>query len=132
LDSIKVGLKTWIDSDDFTLWKIEFIWQMREFKNKLLKHFELEEDSGFFDHFPVSDRNSSPFGKKIKAEHKHISKELDKVILNLKKVKDINHPGLKIVESKILNLITELHSHEHVEMSVIHSIYNPDDDTKFI
>ena len=44
LENIKIGLNTWIESDDFVLWKIEFVWQMREFKNNLYKHFDFEED----------------------------------------------------------------------------------------
>ena len=113
-----------MESEDFTLWKIEFIWQMREFKNELLKHFDFEEDSGFFDHFPKTQSNGRSYGKKMRTEHKQLMKDLDKILGRLKKIREIRKPELKNMEVDILHLIKEIGKHENREMGVIDSLYH--------
>jgi hypothetical protein len=113
-----------MESEDFTLWKIEFTWQMREFKNNLLKHFDFEEDSGFFDHFPKAQSNGGTYGKRMRTEHKQLAKDLEKILTKLKKIRDIRNPELKKMELDILHLISEISKHENREMSVIDSLYN--------
>jgi hypothetical protein len=113
-----------MESEDFTLWKIEFVWQIREFKNDLLRHFDFEEDSGFFDHFPKSQANGGIYGKKMRTEHKQLMKDLDKILTKLKKIRGINNPELKSMEVDILNLISEINKHENREMGVINSVYH--------
>ena len=124
LENIKVALKTWMESEDFSLWKIEFIWQMRELKNSLLKHFDFEEDSGFYDHFPKTQSNGRSYGKKMRTEHKQLAKDLEKILIKLKKINDIRNPNLKKMEIDVLHLIREISKHEDREMDVIHSLYN--------
>jgi len=113
-----------MESEDFTLWKIEFIWQMREFKNNLLKHFDFEEDSGFFDHFPKTETTGGSYGKKMRTEHRQLMKDLEKILIKLKKIRGINNPELKNLEVDILQLISEISKHENREMGVIDSLYN--------
>ena len=113
-----------MESEDFTLWKIEFIWQMRELKNNLLKHFDFEEDSGFFNHFPKRQSNGGSYGKKIRTEHKQLMKDLNKILAKLKKIRDIRNPELKSMEVDILHLINEISKHENREMRVINSLYH--------
>ena len=113
-----------MESEDFTLWKIEFIWQMREFKNHLLKHFDFEEDSGFFDHFPKVQSSDAFYGKKMRAEHKQLLKDLEKILLRLKKIRSINNPDLKSIQVDILHLISAINKHEDREMGVINSMYH--------
>lgn len=125
LENIKIALKSWIESDDLLIWKIEFVWQMREFMHSLFKHFDFEEESGVFDHF-MSNSKSTTYGKIIKSEHKLILKKVDKILSSLKKNKTVKSPKLKIIESEILNLISEIAEHEKLEIEVIQSIYNRD------
>jgi len=113
-----------MESEDFTLWKIEFIWQMREFKNDLLRHFDFEEDSGLFDHFPKAQSKSGIYGKKMRTEHKQLMKDLEKILTKLKKIRGINNPELKSMEVDVLNLITEINKHENREIGVINSLYH--------
>jgi hypothetical protein len=113
-----------MESEDFTLWKIEFIWQMREFKNNLLKHFDFEEDSGFFDHFPKPQSNGGTYGKRMRSEHKQLAKDLEKILIKLKKIRDIRNPDLKKMEVDIQHLITEISKHEDREIGVINSLYH--------
>jgi hypothetical protein len=124
LENIKIALRTWMESEDFTLWKIEFIWQMRELKNDLLKHFDFEEDSGFFDHYPKTQSNGGTYGKRMRTEHKQLAKDLQKILNKLKKISDIRNPELKKMEVDILHLIREISKHENREMSVINTLYH--------
>ena len=89
LENIKTGLNTWITSDDFVLWKIEFVWQMREFKNNLYKHFDFEDDSGIFDYFPDGDSEKANQGERFRTEHKQILGNLDKILTRLKRIKNV-------------------------------------------
>lgn len=97
---------------------------MREFKNSLLKHFDFEEDSGFFDHFPKTQSTDGTYGKTIRTEHKQLMKELEKILTKLKKISDIRNPELKRMEVDILHLINEICKHEDREMGVINSLYH--------
>jgi len=106
------------------LWKIEFIWQMREFKSNLLKHCDFEEDSGFFDHFPRVQSNGGFYGKKMRTEHKQLMKDLEKILVKLKKIRNINNPELKTIQVDILHLISAINKHEDREMGVINSLYH--------
>jgi hypothetical protein len=124
LENIKIALKSWMESEDFTLWKIEFTWQMREFKNDLLKHFDFEEDSGFFDHFPKTTSNSGTYGKRMRSEHKQLAKDLEKILNKLKRIRDIRNPALRKIEVDIRHLISEIIKHEDREMGVINSLYH--------
>ncbi len=125
LENIKIALKSWIESDDLLIWKIEFVWQMREFMHSLFKHFDFEEDSGVFDHF-VSTSKGTIYGKIIKSEHKQILRKVDKILSSLKKNKEVKSEKLKKIESEILNLISDISKHERNEIEVIQSIYNRD------
>jgi hypothetical protein len=113
-----------MESEDFTLWKIEFIWQMREFKNDLLKHFDFEEDSGFYNYFSKTQSNGRSYGKKMRTEHKKLMKDLDKILAKLKKIREIRKPELKNMEVDILHLINKISKHENREMGVIDSLYH--------
>jgi hypothetical protein len=123
LDNIKTGLNMWITSDDFVLWKIEFIWQMREFKNNLYKHFDFEDDSGLFDNFPDQDNKYANRGERFRTEHKQILSNLDKILTRLKRIKNINDSELKAIESDIFDLVSDIRRHEKEEIKIVHSIY---------
>jgi hypothetical protein len=124
LENIKIALKSWIESDDLLIWKIEFVWQMREFMHTLFKHFDFEEDSGVFDHIVHPKSKSATYGRFIRSEHKQILKKVDKVLKKLKKNKEVKSTKLKTIESEILDLISDISKHEKKEIEIIHSIYN--------
>jgi hypothetical protein len=118
-------LETWIGSSDFALWKIEFIWQLRNFKNRLLRHFDFEEESGFFLNLPVVENRKGSLGKKIHREHRVLIHELERILRNLKKLKNAADPNIESIQSDILILIGEINIHENEEMNLIQSM-NPD------
>lgn len=115
-------METWIDSSDFALWKIEFIWQLRIFKNRILRHFDFEEDSGVFLTLPVAENIKGSLGKKIHREHAVLFHELERIIKNLKKLKNAEDANLKSVQSDILILIGEINTHESEEMRLINLV----------
>lgn len=118
-------METWIGSSDFALWKIEFIWQLRNFKNKLLRHFDFEEETGFFINLPLVENKKGSLGKKIHREHAVLLHELNRVIKNIKKLKNAEDSNLESIQSDILILIGEINIHENEEMNLIRSM-NPD------
>ena len=90
----------------------------------LLKLFDFEEDSGFFDQFPESQTDGDSYGKQMRIEHKQLAKDLEKILTKLKRIKDIRNPELKNMEVDILHLIKEISKHEDREMGVINSLYH--------
>jgi len=115
-------LKTWIESNDFRLWKIEFTWQMREFKRDLYQHFEMEDDSAFFDNYPVSEAKKGLFGLTIRREHVRLIIDFEKIFSRLKKIKNAADPKLKKLETDLNKFISDLQDHESRERNVLSEI----------
>lgn len=44
---IKLTIMQKITAEEFQHWRLEFLWQLRDFKNSLPKHFDLDEEGGF-------------------------------------------------------------------------------------
>ena len=95
---------------------------MREFKNRLLKHFDFEENSGFFDLFPLVKLQGDKFSKKLKQEHKQLMRDLDKILVRLRRIHHANNPKLKKIESEILHLISQIYRHEDSEIKVLDAL----------
>jgi hypothetical protein len=108
-----------MESSDFQLWKIEFVWQMREFKLDLFRHFEFEDESLLFDHFPVSLAKPGLFGLTIRREHTKMLLDLDKVFNRLKKIKHAEDPRLKKLVADIRQLIAVIEEHESKEQKIL-------------
>lgn len=126
-------METWIESSDFALWKIEFIWQIRNFKNKILRHFDFEEESGFFDNLPVVENKKGSLGKKIRSDHAVLMRESERILRNLKKLKNSEDPNIEVIQSDILILIGEITTQENEEMRVIRSMsHNPRNQLQYI
>ena len=111
-----------MESSDFRLWKIEFTWQMREFKRQLYLHFEMEEDSAIFDHYPVTEAKKGHFGLTIRKEHARFIITLEKIFNRLKKIENAADPKLMKLEADLNKLIADIETHESKERGVLSDI----------
>ena len=124
IQNLNLGLKRWMESTDFQLWKIEFIWQMREFKRDLYRHFELEDDSAFFDFYPVRESKKGVFGLHIRREHAKLIITFEKIFSRLKKIKNAADPKLSKLETDLKQFISDIQEHESKERKVLSELSN--------
>ncbi|NOX36847.1 MAG: hypothetical protein GXO78_04845 [Calditrichaeota bacterium] len=115
-----------IPEDGFDAWKLEFVWRLRDFRNQLLKHFELEEHGGFAeDMLRIKPENHTRL-KELEAEHQEIIDTLDGIIAALKALgcRDCDQfPGIR---AQIEQLLKRLEAHEAAERDLIQSTYLQD------
>ena len=115
-----------VPEEAFDTWKLEFIWRLRDFRNQLLKHFELEEHGGFVeDMLRIKPENHARL-KALEAQHQELIDSLDEIIAALKALgcRDCNR--FPEIRSQIEHLLKQLETHEAAERDLIQSTYLQD------
>ena len=74
LEELQASSSTQASGEQFAQWRLELIWQVRDFKNALLKHFDLEEEGGFMRDVRKMVPNSDPQVQELLAEHREMVK----------------------------------------------------------
>ncbi len=110
-------------NNDFGDWRLQFVWQLRDFKNRLLKHFDLEEEGGFMR--DVLDVSPQSFNKveELKAEHEEIASDLERITATIRGMRERNSETLQTVRSDLNDIITVLRKHESDENQLIQRAY---------
>ena len=109
---------------DFANWKLDLVWELRDFRNALVKHFDLEEDGGFM--FDVVDTapHEKPHVDILESEHAEFIREVDSITTDLKGQSDSSIiPGLG---ERLDTLIARLNEHEELERELIGTVYFQD------
>ncbi len=100
------------------------MWKLRDFKNEMLKHFDLEELSDF----PNELLNLAPHYMKrfeeIKADHQKIIADLGEILQDLKSMNDLS--SFNTIRQKINDLLSFIHSHEAAERELLEDTYLQD------
>lgn len=112
-----------VDAKEFFDWKLEFIWQLRDFKNRLLKHFDLEEEGGFMEDIVKVAPHLSRKVSGLKVEHDQILMSLDEILFKLKRMKKKNDTELEQVQFELNDVITSLRDHENEENILMQQAY---------
>ena len=106
-------------NEDFDDWRLEFVWQLRDFKNRLLKHFDLEEEGGFMHEVLAVSPQSQHDVEQLKDEHLAFSKEMDRVIESVRSMRVRNPELLQLVRVNLNEIILNLRNHENDEHRLI-------------
>jgi hypothetical protein len=126
MDSLQKEIKKDISADNFKEWRLNFLWKLRDFKNEMLKHFDLEELS----EFPDDLLNLAPHYLKrfdeIKTDHKKIVIDIEEILRNLKSMNEKDLSSFKNIREKIINLISFIHTHEAAERELLEDTYLQD------
>jgi hypothetical protein len=123
IDKIKGLMIEELNPSDFSNWRLDFIWQLRDFKNHLLQHFDLEEEGGFMrDVIKVSPHSEGKVNH-LKDEHSKMVTDLDGILLLLKDMHDQDTSSLKQINEQIGSLMSDLHSHEEEEHILMQRAY---------
>lgn len=112
--------------DDFSQWRLELIWQVRDFKNSLLKHFDLEEEGGFMRDVRKMVPNSDLQIKGLLAEHREMEEALDRILGTLKEMNERDEDKLDRLQNQVGELVTTINSHETTEQHLIQRTYYRD------
>lgn len=123
MGDIKMAIMEEVSPRNFPDWRLEFIWRLRDFKNHLLKHFELEEEGGFMAEILSESPEAINQVKKLEAEHGQIVSELDGIIADLKKIHEKEIPKLEDIRSRVTQLMATIRNHEAAENELIQTVY---------
>jgi len=111
-------------ADDFPAWKREFVWQLRDFYNLLLKHFELEEEGGYMNDLMELAPRFAGKAESLHSEHQAILRDLDGIITGLKAVTAASEVGE--VQERLTALVGQLECHECAEREMLADAYYQD------
>ena len=123
IGALNLSEMTEVDAKEFFDWKLEFIWQLRDFKNRLLKHFDLEEEGGFMEDIVKVAPHLSRKVSGLKVQHDQILLSLDDILCKLQRMKKKNDTALEQVQFELNDVITSLRDHENEENILMQQAY---------
>ena len=123
IGALNLSEMTEVDAKEFFDWKLEFIWQLRDFKNRLLKHFDLEEEGGFMEDIVKVAPHLSRKVSGLKVEHDQILMSLDEILFKLKRMKKKNDTEWEQVRFELNDVITSLRDHKNEENILMQQAY---------
>ncbi len=112
---IKLASTKEVSPENFAHWRLEFICQLRGFKKRLLRHFDLEEEGGFMQDVLSAAPESQPRVSVLKAEHRQFSKSLEKIMDSLKAMHKKDSEKLEQTRIDLNEILATLQKHEEEE-----------------
>lgn len=109
--------------DEFGKWKLDFLWELRDFHNQLLKHFDLEEEGGLKEDVMHLAPQFTYRYEMLEEDHGKIVADLNHI---LQVVKDIEGPSsarFERVHERISDLIKVLKEHERDVDDLLQDVY---------
>jgi hypothetical protein len=126
LDDLGEAFDKPFDEGGFTGWKLDRLWQLRDFHNKLQKHFDLEEDGGYNDDLIRLAPHLAPRISNIEEDHRKIICELNCILDILKSAVNEKSSHLANVKERVESLVEFIREHESKEYAVVQEAYYQD------
>ena len=126
LDALQSFSRVAPASEEFAQWRLELIWRVRDFKNDLLKHFDLEEEGGFMRDVRRLVPNSNPQIKSLLEEHKEMERSMDQILASLKAMHERDEQALTRLQEKIEEFARTILDHETTEQHLLQRSYYRD------
>jgi hypothetical protein len=114
------------EEENFHSWKLNFLWQLRDFGNQLKKHFDLEEFGGYNAELVKLASHLLPKIETIEEEHLKISSDIEHILDVFKGIQRVNSAKLHRVGGKVSDLIHFIRDHEATEHASIQEAYYQD------
>ena len=124
IDAISQKVEAEIPKDKYEEWRLEFMWQLRDFRNHCLKHFDFEELGGFMKEVLKDAPETKKVVEKLEKQHVRIIKELDEILEDLKSQEERNEENLLQLKNNVKDLIIRLKAHEKAENDLIQKVYS--------
>ncbi len=115
-----------IEPDGFVGWKLDLLWQLRDFQNQLQKHFDLEEDGGYNADLIRIAPHLAPKVFNLEEDHRKIVSDLTHILGILKGVEGEQSPMLPRVKDRTNELLKFILAHESEENAIIQEAYYQD------
>ena len=112
-----------VAAEDFREWKLAYMWQLRDFRNTLTKHFDYEEESGFMSEIINEAPENLKTATQLRHEHEDIVQTLDKILLEIKSMDQLDHVRMDNIREGLTHFIATIHNHETAENELIQRVY---------
>jgi hypothetical protein len=111
---------------DFPEWRRTFLRDLRDFQNRLLQHFDLEEDGGFMADLIAHTPRMAGQAATLEEEHEEIVRVLDGIVSDVKRIASQSEWVDAGLRSRMDSFLMALKEHEAAECSLIQEVYYQD------
>jgi hypothetical protein len=123
MGKLKIIIWREISDKDFSDWRLDCLWHLRDFRNCLLKHFDLEEEGGFMaDVLRVAAHEIHKINE-LKSEHDKMIALLDAILNSFKELQARDPARLEKIRASVNELIHILREHENEEHRLLQRTY---------
>lgn len=127
MKKIKTLSSAHVSQEGYAKWRLDLIWLLRDFKNALQKHFDLEEEGGFMtDVVKIAPQNINAV-QKLETEHETMNAMMEEILTSLKDQEEKDDVKLEALRQRIGEFFEVLESHEAAEGDLIESTYLQDE-----
>ena len=124
ISTLSTKIEIEIPDEKYEDWRLEFMWQLRDFRNHCLKHFDFEELGGFMKDVLNDAPETITVVKKLEEDHTSIIKELYGILYDLKALENKEPGKLDELIANVKHLIIKLKAHEKAENNLIQKVYS--------
>lgn len=126
MENLQTFTSSVAEGEDFAKWRLDLMWMVRDFKNNLLKHFDLEEEGGFMRDVRRMIPNSDAQVNDLLDEHRQMEFTLDRILEILKSLRERNDQELSRLQRKVSELASTIMEHESTEHHLLQRSYYRD------
>ena len=123
MSSIGEFLEQDLDPRHFLRWKVESLFQLRDFHNQLAKHFDLEELGGFFTEVLRLSPESANRIKSLMEDHSEILAVLERQIAELRSAESPFPDIQDVLRHDLQTIIQRLRGHEALETELLYAAH---------
>lgn len=124
INTLSKNIETNVPDNKYEEWRLEFMWQLRDFRNHCLKHFDFEELGGFMKEVLDDAPEAKTVAKKLEDEHTKIIQEMDGILDDLKSQEKKDSDKHELLKSNVKHLIIKLKAHEKAENDLMQKVYS--------
>ncbi len=127
IEKISTCLHTEVSDREFPNWRLETLWQLRDFLNDLQKHFDLEEEGGFMSGVLEVAPQKRPVVERLGREHAGAAAKLADAIGSLKALARPDSAKLAALRTSVGEVFQLLREHENAETELLLDTYLQDE-----
>ncbi len=109
--------------EEYAEWRLALLWRLRDFNNRLLKHFDLEEEGGFMNDVLEISPQAAHTVEQLGREHINMTGSLQKIISNLKSGREQDAEITSALRENMKGFFELLAKHEADEHQLIQRAY---------
>ncbi len=123
LGELKLALMQETTEEKFSDWRLNLVWQLRDFQNRLLKHFDREEEGGFMTEVVKEAPHLAREVDALKVEHGAVKSELDAILWELKEMPVKDEARLAEIRRALEAMMMRLREHERREQVLMQKAF---------